>query len=127
MNGSAPAQSFYQSVKLCVAGAAPPATTLNASALGDVVSVSAAAPVSVSVTGIEYGELFTVCPTLFGPVAVTITCPVRVPAASPVVTTHALITIFVFPLDGVTVSHDASVLITTGNGPPGVESSTVTL
>jgi hypothetical protein len=126
VNGSAPA-GFSPIVKLCVAGAAPPATTLNASALGDAVNVFVVPPVSTSVTGIEYGELFTVCPALFAPVSVMITCPVCVPAASPEVFTHAVIVSCVVPVVGVTVSHATSVLIATGNGPAGVVSDAVTL
>jgi hypothetical protein len=114
-------------VKLCFAGAAAPTTALNEIALEDAVSISAGAPVIVSVTGISSGELFTVCPPEFGAVIVTITCPENVPAARPAVFTHALIFSCVCPAVGVTVSHATSVLIATGNGPAGVVSSTFTV
>ena len=82
-------------------------------------------PVELAITsdtGIEYGELFTVSPAEFGAVMVVIMCPLYVPAARPVVLTHALNVTAEFPTVGVTVSHAASVLIATGKGADGVVS-----
>jgi hypothetical protein len=122
VNATAPA-GFSPIVKLCAAGAATPTCALNESALGAAVKVEAA-PVTANDTGIDIGELLTVYPDEFAPVAVTMMCPVRLPAASPLAFTQTLAAKRVCPLAGVTVSHDESELSTTGNGPLGVVSST---
>jgi hypothetical protein len=67
VNATAPA-GFSPIVKLCFAGAAPPATAVNASEVGDAVSADVCVPEIVSVTGTNSGE-FDI------PVEETITCP----------------------------------------------------
>jgi hypothetical protein len=84
--------------RLWAAGFAPPATALKVSAWGVTLSAGGAGGVSVSVTGICFGEPV-------APAAATVTVAVCVPAARPVVSSETVMSCAASPLAGETDSQ----------------------